>query len=230
MAALNMGGESSGTRQALTFLERQYFGKVLLLMLGVGLVCYSIWMFVQSIVDPENLGKKRKALMMRFGLFITGLVYSAIAILAFFYLFTGSYKTDSNKNYLSAINPKVISIIFIIVGIVLAIQAGIIVRRVFKGNMLKQFNLDGRKYYRLIQAIGKYGFYARGFILFIIAYFFLRAGIYTGSNDIKGIQEAFSFLDQSFVGKIMMAITAIGFISYGLFYMLLTKYRTFERE
>jgi len=41
MAALNMGGDSSGTNQALLFLKKQPFGQVLLLLLGVGLLCYS---------------------------------------------------------------------------------------------------------------------------------------------------------------------------------------------
>nr|WP_277875396.1 DUF1206 domain-containing protein [Aequorivita sp. KMM 9714] len=73
-----------------------------------------------------------------------------------------------------------------------------------------------------------FGFYSRAFVVGIIAYFFLHAGFYTGSNDIKGVQEAFKFLDQSSFGKVLMAITAIGFISYGAFYVFLTRYRSFE--
>lgn len=228
LAALNIGGQSSGTTQALKFLKKQPFGQVLLLLLGVGLLCYSFWMFIQSIKDPENRGNSRKAKLSRFGLFTTGLIYTFIAILAFYHLFTPAAKENSGANYLNLIGPITLSIIFIVVGIILAIQAVVLIVGVFRGGLLDQFNLERHKYYRIIRGVGKFGFYARAFIVAIIAYFFLRAGIYTGNHDIKGIADAFSFLDQSTIGRILMAVTAVGFVSYGVFYIFLTRYRSFE--
>lgn len=230
LAALNMGGESSGTNQALAFLKKQPFGQILLLLLGVGLLCYSFWMFVQSIKDPEELGSSRNAKLRRFGLFTTGLVYTFVAGLAFFHVFTYMPDGNSGSRYLNFLGPSTLSIIFIMVGIILAVQAFVLIVGVFKGGLLDQFNLEGHQYYRFIRLIGQFGFYSRAFVVAIIAYFFLRAGIYTGNHDIKGIQDAFSFLDQSLVGRILMAFTAVGFISYGAFYVLLTRYRSFESE
>ncbi|HLS31857.1 MAG TPA: DUF1206 domain-containing protein [Flavobacteriaceae bacterium] len=230
LAALAMGGESSGTNQALAFLKRQPFGQVMLLFLGVGLLCYSFWMFVQSIQDPENSGSDRKAKSRRFGLFTTGLVYTAVGILAFYHLFTGSYTGDSQTKYLSFIDPSVLSYIFICIGIVLLVQAIILIVGAFKGGLLDQFNLDGQKYAQIIRSVGRFGFYARAFVVLIIAYFFLRAGIYTGNHDIKGMQDAFAYMDQSTLGRVLMAVTAIGFISYGAFYVFLTWYRSFQEE
>lgn len=230
LAALNMGGESSGTSQALAFLKKQAFGQTMLSFLGVGLLCYSFWMFIQSIQDPENIGSDKKAKLMRFSLFTTGLVYTVIAFLAFYHLFTRSYKGDANTRYLDFINPTVLSIIFICIGIILGIQAVFLTVGSFKGDLLDQSNLEGHKHFSVIRTIGKFGFYARAFVVAIIAYFFLRAGIYTGNHDIKGIQDAFVFLDQSTFGRILMAFTAIGFISYGAFYVFLTRYRRFEGD
>lgn len=227
LAALNMGGESSGTNQAFLFLKKQAFGQFLLVALGTGLLCYSFWMFVRSIKDPENIGKSRKAKIIRFGLFTTGLVYTVFALLAFYHIFNFSSE-DSNTTYLDFLGSSTLSIIFICIGIILAIQAVILGVGVFKGDLLDQFHLEGHSGSRLIRIGGKFGFYSRTFVVAIIAYFFLRAGIYSGSHEIKGIQDAFSFLDQSFVGRILMAFTAIGFVSYGLFYILLSRYRTFE--
>lgn len=230
LAALNMGGESSGTSQALNFLEKQPFGQVLLLLLGAGLLCYSFWMFFQSIADPENIGTDGKALMRRFGLFITGFVYTFIAILTFYHLFTLMGSGDSAISYIDFLGPSLISILFIIIGVILGIQAAVLIVGVFKGGLLDQFNLEGAKYSRYVRRLGMFGFYARAFVVAIIAYFFLRAGIYSGSNNIKGIQEAFAFLDQSTFGRILMAITAIGFVSYGTFYVFLSHYRSFEKK
>lgn len=230
LAALQMGGESSGTNHALTFLKKQPFGQIMLLFLGAGLLCYSFWMFVQSIKDPENLGSDRNAKSRRFGLFTTGLVYTAVAILAFYHLFTSSYKGDYQTRYMSFIDPLFISYGFICIGIVLLIQAIILIVGAFKGGLLDQFNIKGNKHYRILKSVGRFGFYARAFVVLIIAYFFLRAGIYSGSHKIKGMQDAFAFMDQSTLGRILMAITAIGFISYGTFYVFLTRFRSFQQE
>lgn len=230
LAALNMGGESSGTNQALTFLKKQPFGQILLFLLAVGLLCYSFWMFVQSIKDPENTGNDRKGKLRRFGLFTTGLVYTFVAFLAFYHVFAYVAEEGSGSQYLTFLGPTTVSIVFIVIGIVLALQAVVLIIGVFKGGLLDQFNLEGRKFSRLIRLVGMFGFYARAFIVAIIAYFFLRAGIYSGSHEIKGIQDAFSFLDQSLVGRILMGFTAIGFVSYGAFYVLLIRYRSFEWE
>lgn len=230
LAALSMGGESSGTNQALSFLKKQPFGRLMVLLLGVGLLCYSFWMFFQSIKDPENIGDDIKSKLKRFGLFTTGLVYTVVAGLAFYHLFTRSYTGDSNTRYLSFINPSLLSIVFIGIGIVLLIQAVVLSVGVFRGGLLAQFNLEGHKHYRIVKFFGKFGFYARAFIVLIIAYFFLRAGIYTGNHDVKGIQDAFLFLQQSDSGQWLMAVSAIGFISYGVFFVFLTRYRRFEGE
>lgn len=230
LAALNMGGESSGTNQALQFVKKQPFGQVLLLLLGTGLLCYSFWMFVQSIKDPENIGSDRKAKLRRFGLFTTGLVYTFVAILSFYHLFVNVGGSGSSISYLDFLGPHLVSILFTVIGAILGIQAIVLIVGVFKGGLLDQFNLEGAKYSQQIRQLGRFGFYARAFVVVIIAYFFLHAGIYTGSHDLKGIQDAFSFLDQSPFGKILMAITAVGFIAYGAFYVFLTRFRSFEEE
>jgi len=228
LAALNMGGESSGTNQALKFLKKQPFGQVLLLVLGTGLLCYSFWMFVRCFKDPENIGNDKKGKMMRFGIFITGLVYTFLAFLCFYHLFTYSPEGSSGSRYINLLGPSLISILFIGIGVILVIQAIILVVGVIKGGLLDQFNLEGRKGSYIIRLVGKFGFFSRAFIVGIIAYFFLRAGLYSGSHEIKGIQDAFSFLDQSDFGTVLMVFTSVGFISYGLFFIFLSRYRTFE--
>ncbi|MGO2102819.1 MAG: DUF1206 domain-containing protein [Psychroflexus halocasei] len=230
LAALQMGGKSSGTSQALSFLKSQPFGRIMLLLLGLGLLCYSAWMFLQSIKDPENRGSEKNAKLRRFSLFTTGIVYTAVAVMAFYHLFTSSYKGDSQTKYMSFIDPSVLSFIFICVGVVLLLQGIVLIIGAFKGGLLDQFNLEGQKHYQIIRSVGRFGFYARAFVVIIIAYFFLRAGIYTGNHDIKGMQDAFAFMEQTTSGRILMAITAIGFISYGAFFIFLTRFRSFKEE
>ena len=228
LAALNMGGESSGTNQALEFLKKQPFGQVLLLVLGLGLLCYSFWMFVRCFKNPENISNDRNGKMMRFGIFTTGLVYTFLAFLTFYHLFTYVPEGSSGSRYINLLGPSLVSLLFIGIGVVLAIQAIVLIVGVLKGGLLDQYNLEGRKGSYIMRLVGQFGFFSRAFIVGIIAYFFLRAGVYTGNHEIKGIQDAFSFLDQSQFGKVLMIINSVGFVSYGLFFIFLSRYRTFD--
>ena len=229
LAALNMGGKSSGTNQALLFFKKQPLGQFLLTAMGVGLLCYAFWMILRSIKDPEEIGGSLKAILMRMGFFATGIIYALIAILAFYYLFNPIDDTTKIQ-YLDFMSPSIISILFIGIGLALLVQAVILTLGIFNGRLLNQFHLQGNTGAQIMKMGGKFGFYSRAFVVLIIAYFFLRAGIYSGNTEIKGIQEAFSFLDQSILGRILMVLTSIGFISYGLFYILLSRYRTFMYE
>ncbi|MDO1498990.1 DUF1206 domain-containing protein [Winogradskyella maritima] len=65
LAAFNLGGSKAGKFQVIEFLEKQPFGKVLLALLGIGLICYALWRFIQSIQDPENIGTDNKGLVKR---------------------------------------------------------------------------------------------------------------------------------------------------------------------
>tara|TARA_R100000353_G_scaffold26399_1_gene22375 strand:- start:2190 stop:2966 length:777 start_codon:yes stop_codon:yes gene_type:complete len=230
LAALNMGGESTGTSSALSFLKKQPLGQVLLMLLGVGLVCYSAWMYVQSIKDPENIGSDTKGKLKRIIYFFNGLIYNFVAVLAFLHLFGKTGGKNSDTAYLDFLGPTTLSILFIVVGIILAIVAITFFVGVIKGHLLDRFNLENAKYSHIIKILGKFGYYARAFVVAILAYFFLRAGIYTNNHEIKGIQDAFSFLHTSGVGSILMAVTAGGFIAYGVFYILLTRFRTFKND
>jgi len=199
LAALNMGGESSGTNQALLFLKKQPFGQVMLLLLGVGLLCYSFWMFLQTFKDPENIGSDRKGKLRRFGLFTTGLVYVVVAFLCFYHLITYPMDDGTNSRYLDFLGPTTLSYVFIGIGIILALQGIVLTVGVIQGGLLDQFNLEGRKGSDVIRTVGQFGFYARAFVVAIIAYFFFRAGIYTGNHDIKGYRTPFHFWTNLFL-------------------------------
>ncbi|MDO6820165.1 DUF1206 domain-containing protein [Zobellia sp. 1_MG-2023] len=82
LAAFNLGGQKAGKLQIIEFLEKQPFGKFLLAALGVGLICYALWRFIQSIQDPENMGTDGKALVKRVSFFISGLIYLGLGIFA----------------------------------------------------------------------------------------------------------------------------------------------------
>lgn len=83
LAAFNMGGQKSSNLQVIKFLENQAFGNALLVLIGLGLLCYSAWRFIQSIQDPENIGEDRKGKGKRVAYFISAVLYLGLAVYAF---------------------------------------------------------------------------------------------------------------------------------------------------
>lgn len=60
MAAFNMGGNTSGKGEALGFLQEQPFGKVLLIVVALGLLGYVVLRLVEVFADPYNKGNDFK--------------------------------------------------------------------------------------------------------------------------------------------------------------------------
>lgn len=227
LAAVDMGGKSSGTNQALNFLEKQFFGKIVLVVLALGLFCYAVWMAIQCFKDPEDVGSDKKALLRRAGFLVTGLIYFGLGLLTFSHLISLS-SGSGGKSYMNKIGPDVLSILFIAFGIIMFIQAVIIFITATKGSFIQKFHLKKHRYFKLVKRLGYFGFFSRALILGLIGFLFLNAGIYSGSHDIKGMKEAFSFLESWKFGSILMGAAALGFIAYGLFFVFLSKYRTFK--
>src|SRR5258708_7505500 len=65
--AFDRGGNVTNQNGALALLASQPFGKIILLLLVVGLLGYSFWGFVRAAFDPLERGHDTKALLERAG-------------------------------------------------------------------------------------------------------------------------------------------------------------------
>ena len=62
LAAFSVGGETTDTTGALQAIAEQSFGKILLILIAIGLVGYVLWLLIQAIKDPEHKGTDAKGL------------------------------------------------------------------------------------------------------------------------------------------------------------------------
>lgn len=227
LAALNMGGAMSGKFKVLDFLQKQPLGNVILIILALGFISYSIWRFIQSFSDPENHGSDTKGIIKRIGFAVSAIIYLVVAGIAVKKVISGS-SGSGGKNYVDMFGPTVVTIAFIIIGLALAGKAIFHFKKAVDKRFLKEFSIDGLKFHKLAKYAGYFGYYARAIVVGIIAFFFLKAGLYSGQNEIKGTKEAFSFLQDSNYGTILMALVSAGLASYGIFVLLLSKYKKFD--
>jgi hypothetical protein len=60
--AFNSGGQAPDTQDALQTIAAQPFGQVLLVLILIGLIGYSLWLFARGVMDTEDEGSDMKGL------------------------------------------------------------------------------------------------------------------------------------------------------------------------
>lgn len=56
LAAVGLGGDNVGTKEALFGLARQPLGDLMIIALGAGLAAYAAWRLLQAVLDTEDAG------------------------------------------------------------------------------------------------------------------------------------------------------------------------------
>jgi len=234
LSAFNMGGRKAGKISIISYLEQQTLGSVIVVLLGVGLICYGIWRLIQGVNDPEGIGTDFKGLVKRISFSISGIIYFLLGLIAIAEAFglLSIYSTGNNSKE-PLLNTSTRSLIFIIIGGALAIKAIYQFVKIYKGNFINNFDiqsvtsLNTRKY---IKRMGYAGLLSRGIVTSIISYFFLSTGIdlNASSKQVKGTAEAFSFIQDQAYGKYLLGFVAAGLVCYGLFMFSTAAYRKYN--
>ncbi len=230
MEAINMGGQTTGKTGVVDFLQKQPFGNALLVLLALGLICYSAWRFFQSVKDPENIGDDQHGKIKRVALFVSGILYLSLAGYAVLKLVNAGSSGSGGKTF-SFLSGQTGVIIFAVIGIILAAISIQKFQKAYKGKFLKKFgyeSLTEEKRRKVIKNTGYLGIIARGVVFGILAYIFIRAASHSNTNDIKNTADAFAFLRNSSYGPWLFGLVALGLVCYGIYMFAMARYRQFK--
>jgi len=216
--ALRVGGSATDQSGSLVTIAGGTFGKVLLLVFAVSLGAYSIWGFVRAVLDPLHRGDKPAGVAERLGFAWSGIAYAGLALFAV-ELFLGSGRSqDSTQSAMAKILAYpaghwavvVIGLVAIAVGLgqfVLAYKA------TFKQDLKRgEMNQSEKK---VVDALGRIGFAARGVVFTLVGWFVLQGGIHGDASRVHGFGGAFVFLLTQPHGHVLVGLVAIGFIALG---------------
>ena len=78
--AAGVGGATVTPAGAIALIARQPQGKLMLVLIAVGLAGYSLWGFVRAILDPLGRGNDAKGLLDRAGFLFSGVSYGILLI------------------------------------------------------------------------------------------------------------------------------------------------------
>jgi hypothetical protein len=225
--ALGSGGRAANQHGAMKALAAQPFGKVLLLLLAIGLAGYAGWRLTRAALGrgPEGAdqGFDRVAAL------ASGLVYAAFFVLALEVL-TGS---DSAKTG----NPKTTTagvlgwpagtLLVVLAG---AVFLGVAAYQVYRG-VTRKFLEDSKteemrpEVQRWIARIGTVGHLARAIVFGIVGAFLIKAAVDYNGRTAVGLDGALAKVQQQAYGHFLLGLVACGLIAFAVYSMSDARYR-----
>lgn len=218
--ALGVGGIATDMNGSLVILMSGPFGKLLLLVVGVGLLAYSLWGFVRAVFDPLNRGTDAPGIVERLGFVWSGVSYAALAMFALqIFAGTGSAAArDSTQNTIARVLAYPAGK-WIAVGIgVIAIAVGVYqFVMAFKANIKKDLKRDeiSTAEADLVQLLGRIGFFSRSVVFTLVGWFVVQGGLHQDPSRVHGYGGAFLFLLAQPFGRVVLALVALGFVALG---------------
>ncbi|WP_347861946.1 DUF1206 domain-containing protein [Salimicrobium sp. PL1-032A] len=229
LAAAGFGGKTTGTSGMFQSLARMPLGNVLVWMTGIGLFMYILWVLIKAILDPKGEGKSPGALLKRFAYLINAVIYGALAVQAIRIALNAATGGGGNSN--QTLSARLLEQPFgpWLVGAVGAIIIGYGVVELISGvtgKFMKKFILgdmdDHEK--KIAKNSGKAGLTARGVVLGLIGFFFIRTAITHDPNQAKGLDGALSEISSQPFGRWILGVVALGLILYGVYQITRGRY------
>lgn len=216
------GGADEGS--LLAFMYDYLTGKIFVWIVLLGTVSYIAWRIYEAIKDPYNYGKSWKGILRRWGIGLSSIAdvliaYSAImVILGISRIQQDGQPTEERERVGSMLQENWGDEAIITMGVVIALTAIVQfhygVTRGYKERLdIGRFSDNTKK---IIHSLAWVGYLARGTIIGIIGFFFMKAGFLEDPGDVVNTDKAFNFLGDH-VGHWAFILVAIGTICYGLF-------------
>lgn len=222
LAAFGEGGSKSGKDGILRFLAEQSYGKILLILLGIGLLGYTFYRFYQASANLKNYDDDFKGYFKRGAYFVSGLLYGFLAFSALKMAIGGSSSDSSTvSKILNSDNGDIYAFVIAIALLGKAIYEFYVAYSGKYKEEIEHTDIDSDAK-SLLTKSGKMGFTARGIVLALMAYLFFKAGTGNTSGDINRT-DAFSLIQQEF-GSVVLGLVALGLALYGVFMLIKSKY------
>ena len=233
MAAFEISGQSDDdatTTGVFDFIKDLPAGVLLLVLLAIGLICYSMWRGVQAFAKNSARSEKwTKKVRYAF----SGIGYLSLAVTAIKIALSSGSKNNGDKNQDFAASLLSESYGQWIAGIIALLIAANGFYQIYYGL--------SEKYKKHVQELsshstgnalllrsGKIGYTARGLVWLLVAYLLFKAALHANSSEAGNTGKAFRFVEASAFGSYLLGAIGLGLIAYGVFNFIRAKYERFE--
>ena len=226
--ALGDGGKTTDQQGALNTIAQQPFGKVLLILMAIGLFGYALWRLIRAAVGHGAEGDRDDTKERLSGL-ASGLAYALLCVTAVQILIGsgGGGGSGQDKATGGVLDWPLGRYLVIAAGLVLigvAVDQGI---KGIKKKFLEKSHTErmSEKVKKTFTAAGVFGHLARMVIFALMGYFLIKAAIDYDPDKAVGIDGALAKLGDSSFGPIVLGAVAVGLIGFALFSAMDARYR-----
>lgn len=225
--ALGSGGKTTNQKGALQEIAQGAFGKVLLVLVAIGLAGYAIWRLTRAAlghgVEEGSYDAKERANSVVSGISYALLCVTAVKILSGSGGGGGGAKSTTGGVLGWPGGQWIVGIAGLII-----IAAGLDqARRAIKKSFLEhaktaEMDEKTRKGYT---RVGQAGFGARAVVFVLIGYFVLRAAIDFDPDKAVSLDGALAKLANAPAGPVVLGLVALGLLAFGVYSAMDTRYR-----
>jgi hypothetical protein len=227
---LGVGGSTTDKHGALAAIGDTPFGKILLVLIVVGLAGYSLWGFVRAFLDQLDKGNGPKGLVTRAGYLVSALTYGALILPAVRLLLGSGQSSDGTE-------PEVLTTAWLmsfaygqwLVGI-----AGVVATIGGLGQFYQALTADFCKDLKRWQMsnhelesatrVGRFGHTARGVVFTMVGLFIVQAALTRNPNEARGLDETLLAIAQQPYGPWLLGVVALGLVSFGIYSILASRW------
>jgi hypothetical protein len=220
MGALNRGGAITDTTGALRVVLRQPFGRLLLVVLAIGLCGYAVWRLLDALLDPDRHGTDAGGLVTRIGNAIRGCVYGALGIDAIQLLRgSGGSRGDEAETWTARLLE------FPFGGVLVGLAGGAVAIYGISELVDSIRGKDDEKvdwgairspWRATVRKISRFGVGVRGSLLATLGVFLVRAALTHDPGQAAGSRESMLHLVRLVEGRWFLALIAAGVLAYAV--------------
>jgi hypothetical protein len=209
----------------MIILNDYLVGKILIWILLLGTLCYILWRFYETITDPYGYGSGMKGIARRTGIALSSvadilIVYAAVRVL----LGTSNIQSDGKPQEEQQMVHNLLrdhgSWLVIGIGLVYLTTSVIQFFYGITRGYRERINIEHRSLFvrNTVYVLAWAGYFARGIILGITGFFFVKAGVVENARHVVNTDQAFDFIGDH-IGHVYFILVAIATFCYGLFMM-----------
>ncbi|MBA3707856.1 MAG: DUF1206 domain-containing protein [Planctomycetes bacterium] len=232
LAALDLGGDFINAYGVMQKIATHLFGILLLIVVMTGNFGYALFKLVAAVFDTDRKGSNAIGLLKRLSMLIKSLLYIGLGFLALQVLFGLPGGDGSGDTLAKSIAAKLSRHVFgqwmvVLLGVYLVLMGFVQFYMIYTAYIGRRLAIDeiSRGLYRTILTLARLGYAARGVVAIVTGGFVCIAGWYNDPSSARGLGGALKWLgEQAYIPYLLGAVAA-GLCSYGVFEILLARYR-----
>lgn len=227
LAAKVASGDQSATPSqegAIASVARQPYGRVLLVVLLIGLLTHVVWRLVLAVRGEPGDDEDGKSAAKRAANVGRAAVYVAFSAAAVRILFShpSKKKETEDETTSSVLGWPGGQVIVVVAGVVVLGVGAWNVKKAVTKSFLEDLDLGSldQSKRRVVELLGTAGYLARAVAFGLIGWFLVTAGFQHDPEETRGLDESLRELAAGDYGPLLLAVLALGLVLFGAYRVL----------